>query len=519
MIATWMLYSIVVTGLLGLAGSFGESACLLARRSTRTVWIVVLLGAIAIPMFAVARHDSANAGANGASPPSPISGSQIGAELPATLQLLHTTRSAGFGSRLTTTLAPFDTVLLGAWIFGSVLWLAILLRSATRVRRGVTCCKESVLDGVEVCVSDELGPALAGIITYRIVVPAWVVGLSSEERAFVLEHEREHARAYDPAVIALSAFVTVLMPWNAALWYVQRRLRMAIELDCDTRVLRKLPDVRAYGSLLINVGERNSSRLAPLAAFAEPKSSLKRRIEVMASASPNRPVVRAVLYVVTALVLLITACRAPKPTTAISPADRVRALSLELAALLRRDPSFAANVVPPELYHALDSALTARNERVPVLSAKRNQPAAPSSAASSSRQLDSATHGMRRPSDSLSRLTSNLQVDIDTLRSVANRVEPAAFDSVLEPGSMAVGLVLGAHDRVLRHSSAPIPETGTLSAGYDTIGAPNYTICCGLMKRLFPNDDPPREIRGVTIARVAGKGGGRRVVVIALRTR
>jgi beta-lactamase regulating signal transducer with metallopeptidase domain len=484
MIGTWMLYSIVVTGLLAIAGNFAESACLLARRSTRGVWVFVLVGAIAIPIVAVARPDLGVVGVTGAKPPSSVSGSKT-RTVAISLKVLQATQSAGFLSRVAGSLAPYDFLLLRVWSFGSALWLIIVLVSVTRVRRELTRWKESVLDGVGVCVSDDIGPALAGIFSYRIVVPAWVTSLSPEERAFVLAHEREHARVHDPAVIALSALLIGVMPWNAAVWYVQRRLRIAIELDCDTRVLRKLPDVRAYGSLLISVGERSLARLAPVASFAEPKSSLERRIAVMASASPNKPRFRAVLYVATALMLLVAACRAPKPTAAISPADRVRSLSRELSALLRNDPTLATNMVSPELYQTPSSTRAATHGGDPILSARRHQ----------------------------------ADLDIDTLRFIARRAEPNAFDSVSMPSSVAVGLVLSADDVVLRHSATPIDATGEIHAGYDPAKRPNYTIGGGLMKRLFPGLDLTREIQGITIARVAGKEGKRRVVVIALRTR
>jgi len=167
---------------------------------------------------------------------------------------------------------------------------------------------------------------------------------------------------------------------------------------------------------------------------------------------------------------------------------------------LRSDPTLASNVVSPELYQALDSTLAGKHGRDSIQSAKSNQPDATISTVTASRQFDSVTRTMKRQSDSLARRMSNMHAFIDTLRFVA------------------VGLVLGAHDVVLRHSSTSIPAGGELRAGYDTATGPHYTIGGGLMKRLFPNMDLQREIQGVTIARVAGEEGRRRVVVIALRT-
>ena len=540
MIGTWMFYSIVVTGLVAIAGHFAESACLLARRSTRTVWILVLLGAVAIPIFAVYRPNVGDLVASGANPGSSISGPEMQPRaLPAAVQDFQTSRSAGLLSRVTAILAPFDTVLLGAWAVLSCLWLIVVLVSATRVRRGTASWKDSILDGVRVRVSDDIGPALAGIFTYRIVVPGWVAGLSPEERAFVLEHEREHARAHDPALIAMSAFFIVLVPWNAVLWYVQKRLRMAIELDCDMRVLRKLPDVKGYGSLLINVGERNLSRLAPLAAFAEPRSSLKKRIEVMASASPSRPIVRTAAYLAAASVLFAAACRAPKPTTSISPADRVRSLGGELAALPPSDSTLVTNVISPELYQSMNSIPAARHASESNLEQLLDQIDFATSRVRFSRQFDSGTRtlkslsdsiarqtsdivsrmsSMRTHSDSLARSMAGMPSYVDTLRLLAKRLEPAAFDTVTMPSSVAVGLIFGAHGLVVGHSLTSIAAAGDLHAGYDTDTGPSYTIGGGVMKRLFPNVDAKREIQALTVAYVAGKKGGRQVVVIALRT-
>lgn len=61
------------------------------------------------------------------------------------------------------------------------------------------------------------------------------------------------------------------MPWNPALWWIVRRLRLAIETDCDRRVLHAGTDVHAYGVLLLNAAARYAR--APLlagTAFALP---------------------------------------------------------------------------------------------------------------------------------------------------------------------------------------------------------------------------------------------------------
>jgi TonB family protein len=54
-----------------------------------------------------------------------------------------------------------------------------------------------------------------------------------------------------------------------------------VETDCDRRVLATAPDVRRYGTLLLEVAERTRRHALPMAAFAESRSSLERRIRMM----------------------------------------------------------------------------------------------------------------------------------------------------------------------------------------------------------------------------------------------
>jgi hypothetical protein len=71
------------------------------------------------------------------------------------------------------------------------------------------------------------------------------------------------------------------MPWNLPLWWQLRRLRFAVEIDCDARVLQRGYDVSRYGETLIAVGERQSATVAMMAAMAEQGSLLEQRIRNM----------------------------------------------------------------------------------------------------------------------------------------------------------------------------------------------------------------------------------------------
>ncbi|HEU4653702.1 MAG TPA: DUF3471 domain-containing protein, partial [Steroidobacteraceae bacterium] len=82
-------------------------------------------------------------------------------------------------------------------------------------------------------------------------------------------------------LLTIALCLLVFMPWNVPLWWQLRRLRYAIEVDCDTRVLRSGRAVEEYGETLIQVGQRRSTYIGAVAAMSESVSFLERRIALM----------------------------------------------------------------------------------------------------------------------------------------------------------------------------------------------------------------------------------------------
>jgi bla regulator protein BlaR1 len=204
------------------------------------------------------------------------------------------------------------TALLMLWGLASLLLAARFVRSLSALRRlrdGAEC---RLLDGVPVLVTEAVGPATIGLRRPAVLVPRAVLELEEPLRRLVLRHEREHSRAHDPRLLAIAAGVVVLLPWNPALWLIARRLHLALEIDCDARVLASGAEPLGYGRLLLLIAQRRGAiPLAPtLSASA---SHLERRIIAMQTRlAPPRPVHLAVAAA-TLVLGLAGACSSASP--------------------------------------------------------------------------------------------------------------------------------------------------------------------------------------------------------------
>jgi TonB family protein len=190
-------------------------------------------------------------------------------------------------------MAPLDAALVALWAVASAVLLVRLVlawRALAAVERTATT---DVIAGVPVLVTPGLGPAVFGAHHPRLLVPRWLLDLDAPLRALVLRHEAEHCRARDPQLVLAAAIAVALVPWNVGAWWIARRLRLAVELDCDARVLRIDDDTERYGKLLLFIAQSQSqsqTRLAPM--LAESNSHLSRRITTMTAPRPTHPHVR-----------------------------------------------------------------------------------------------------------------------------------------------------------------------------------------------------------------------------------
>jgi len=148
-----------------------------------------------------------------------------------------------------------------------------------------------------------------------IVLPEWTLAAEPELQRLMLLHEQEHVRARDPHVLVQALVPLVLFPWNLPLWWQVKRLRLAIEMDCDARVLQRNADVAAYGELLLEVGRRAARRARiSMAAFSEGRTSLEARIRMMTNSRPRHYLPIAVALAVSAALPLVATGAIPRPS-------------------------------------------------------------------------------------------------------------------------------------------------------------------------------------------------------------
>jgi len=281
MIAEWMLYCALCTLALVATAAVVERWLLAGGAQVRHVWSTALFLSLAIPVATywlaprqtitipaapIAALGTADLTVLAGSTPASTSASAV----PADDQSFRT-------------LIPSNGVAIGVWGALSaalaiyfIAGLAALVRMRRHWRMSDVC-------GVRVLVSEQTGPAVINPFSPQIVMPEWALAMDRYQLGLMIRHEQEHRRARDPQLLALAQVALIAMPWNPALWWGVMRLSMAVELDCDARVLRTA-DPRTYGALLLEVARpRRGPRLVAAAAFAERAGGLERRIRAIAA--------------------------------------------------------------------------------------------------------------------------------------------------------------------------------------------------------------------------------------------
>jgi bla regulator protein BlaR1 len=327
----WLLYSLVLSGLCVLAARSGEAALRAQGRPVRWAWVAGLFLALVLTGLALVRSpapavstpsipalDETAAGATTAEPPGvralaldvvrdalALPGDLIGGALAAV--------QAATSAHADTV----DAALVALWIGASTVLVLLLIGALRRLGRARASWRRDHIAGTPVLVSAHEGPALVGLLRPTIVVPEWLLREPQERQELVVRHEREHALARDHLVLLLGCAAVCAMPWNPASWWMLRRLRLAIELDCDARVLRSGAQRRSYGMLLLDIaGHASTSRPFIAPALVDARTHLERRVLAMTETNRTRRPLRTLSAAAAALLLSAAACTTDMPTAA-----------------------------------------------------------------------------------------------------------------------------------------------------------------------------------------------------------
>lgn len=238
----WLLCTIALALLLLAAGAWRIEPALQrrgqARNRTRWLWLAVMAASVIVPL-----------------PWLP----GVLASLPAELSQLK----------------------LGWLMLSSGMLMLLALRSVWLLSHQRRWQKTTLL-GTPVFLSGGIGPCVAGLLRPRIVMPVWLRLIPAPQQALLLAHEQCRIQARDPQLLALAYALIVIMPWNVPLWWQLRRLRFAIEVDCDARMLAQGHAPREYATVLRRHGQYDSGLTGASPLVLNDPLALRRRRRIMA---------------------------------------------------------------------------------------------------------------------------------------------------------------------------------------------------------------------------------------------
>lgn len=275
---SWMSYCIVVSLLLSLAALAFERSALIRGMPTRWLWAICMVASVAVLFIPV--RDSVQL------PATTHSGRAISSET----ILPPLGASPTETSRLTLPIIADDqtplsdaisTALEWTWRITSIALALGIVVSIVHLSWRRRRWERGYVAGMAVYISEDCGPALVGLLRPHVVVPRWFMKLPPEQQQLVIAHERSHLAAYDAQLLAAAVCLLVCMPWNLVLWWQLRRLRLAVEIDCDARVIGLGYPVARYSETLIAIGERHSTNYSIAMASYGSKSFLEQRIHNM----------------------------------------------------------------------------------------------------------------------------------------------------------------------------------------------------------------------------------------------
>lgn len=322
MTTAWILYMLLVGLLLALGARAVATALSLGARGTRWAWALALAGLVVLAVVAPRERSITVIATTNISAaqvePSVRAGPRrdLFAMTTAARDMIGTAAIRAVASADVRIPRAIEAPILITWVTTSVVLLAIYLIVNVRLSRARRGWPRERLHGIPVRIAPAAGPAVIGMVRAEIVVPRSLLQRSFDEQQLILTHENEHLRARDHLLLGLACLVAIVLPWHPAVWYLLARLRLAIELDCDARVLRRGAAPRSYGALLIDMAAHGPGIRVGTLALADRPSHLERRLLAMKTNRPRFVLARGGALCAVATLLVLGACEAKIPTAA-----------------------------------------------------------------------------------------------------------------------------------------------------------------------------------------------------------
>ena len=322
MTISWMVYVLIVGSLLAFAALAIDGVLRRSSLPTRWVWIGSLAAiagfallaprTAAAPVRTLVALEQTAAGSDAVQTPAFGLLDRVGLARAAAVRSM-TKGIAAMSDRIPSSLAM---PMIVGWAALSAVLLACIVAVNLRANRLLSAWPSTELHGTPVRIAPSVGPAVIGVRRPAIVLPRWMLARSADDQRLVITHEREHLAGHDQWLMMAAWTIAALLPWHPAAWWVLSRLRLAIELDCDARVLRRGIAPQPYGTLLIDIAGYCAGHRTGALALADRSSHLERRLLAMKNTRPRFTVVRAIGLGAVASLAIVMACETKLPTSA-----------------------------------------------------------------------------------------------------------------------------------------------------------------------------------------------------------
>src|SRR5215472_13628722 len=182
------------------------------------------------------------------------------------------------GGALSTATNPEIILLLGIYLLGLCL---LLLRLGVGTLRSRRVAREAVLCEGLLTSSLCAAPVTVGFLHPKLILPAQWEQWPKARLDAVLTHEAEHARRRHPLIQWVALLNRALFWFHPLAWWLERHLSTLAEEACDSVVLARGHDPRAYSEYLIDIARsvKKSGVRLNIAGLAAPGNALARRIQ------------------------------------------------------------------------------------------------------------------------------------------------------------------------------------------------------------------------------------------------